>query len=183
MYIFGGRGDKHAPRQTERDVYCSKIYYLDVITKTWTCPQVFGEIPPGRRSHSACKLKLNTVINIIFNLYTMLITVVHNGFFYIFGGFNKNLNLHFQDIKRYNPERSSWLTVSPKGISPCARRRQICLVIKDRIFISGGTSPIFKPIVPMRLLDYDFGEEMNYLKDHDDLHILNMSKLFITLSY
>lgn len=94
------------------------------------------------------------------------------------------MDLHFQDINRYNPETSSWLTISPKGISPCARRRQICLVVKDRVFISGGTSPIPRPSVSFRLLDYDLTtEEINHLKDHDDLHVLNMSKKFVTIIF
>lgn len=54
MYIFGGRGDRHAPRQTDREIYCSDIYYLDTITNTWVCPTVNGHKPLGRRSHSAC---------------------------------------------------------------------------------------------------------------------------------
>jgi len=54
MYIFGGRGDLYAPRQTDREIYCSKLYYLDTITKIWVCPIIRGQRPLGRRSHSAC---------------------------------------------------------------------------------------------------------------------------------
>lgn len=54
MYIFGGRGDMHAPRLTDREIYCSKIYYLDTTTRNWVCPNILGNKPPGRRSHSAC---------------------------------------------------------------------------------------------------------------------------------
>lgn len=54
MYIFGGRGDNDAPRATDREVYCPKIYYFDTITKMWVCPVVNGIKPSGRRSHSAC---------------------------------------------------------------------------------------------------------------------------------
>lgn len=117
---------------------------------------------------------------VIFYLYLFIfIIVVYNGFLYIFGGFNRIMDSHYQDINRYDPKTSSWLTILPKGISPCARRRQICLVIKDRVFISGGTSPIFRTTVPFRLLDYDLNrEEICHLKDHDDLHVLNMSMKF-----
>lgn len=105
---------------------------------------------------------------------------MHKGFLYIFGGFNRNLDLHFQDINRYDPESSSWMTIIPKGTSPCARRRQICQVVNDRVFISGGTSPINpKPSIPLRLLYYDLTEQiLNQLKDHDDLHVLDLSKIF-----
>lgn len=54
MYIFGGRGDKHAPRQTDRDIYCPEIFYLDTNSRMWVCPYVRGHKPTGRRSHSAC---------------------------------------------------------------------------------------------------------------------------------
>jgi len=103
---------------------------------------------------------------------------VYNGLFYIFGGFNKNKDLHFQDINRYDPVSSTWMKILPKGTPPCARRRQICQLVNDRIFISVGTSPIFHKQSPPRLQDYDI--QMNiisYLKDHDDLHVLDMSKI------
>lgn len=58
MYIFGGRGDRNAPRQTDKEIYCPKIHYLDTTTNTWVQPMVYGDKPPGRRSHSACMLKL-----------------------------------------------------------------------------------------------------------------------------
>lgn len=107
----------------------------------------------------------------------MLVTVVHNGLLYIFGGFNRNMNLHFQDINQYNPENFTWKTILPLGTAPCARRRQICIVINNRVFISGGTSPtLYKPILPPRMLDYDITHQIyNQLKDHDDLHILELS--------
>jgi len=54
MYIFGGRGDWNAPRQTEKDKYCSNIYYLDTSTKKWIRPKIHGIKPIARRSHSAC---------------------------------------------------------------------------------------------------------------------------------
>lgn len=106
---------------------------------------------------------------------------MHNGFFYIFGGFNKNKDLHFQDINRYDPASSTWMKILPKGTPPCARRRQICQLINDRVFISGGTSPIFpKPAVTARQLEYNHPDPSminSNLKDHDDLHVLDLSKI------
>jgi len=73
------------------------------------------------------------------------------------------------------------MKILPKGTPPCARRRQICQLVNDRIFISGGTSPIFpKPVIITRLQDYDLGGPLNNtsnLKDHDDLHVLDLSKI------
>lgn len=115
-----------------------------------------------------------------------MITVVNNGFFYIFGGFNKNKDLHFQDINRYDPVSSTWLKILPKGTPPCARRRQICQLVNDKVYISGGTSPIFpKPAITARLREYDLGDQLNntHLKDHDDLHVLDLSKFQIVCNH
>lgn len=109
-----------------------------------------------------------------------MVTVVYNGCLYIFGGFNKNKDLHFHDINRYDPVSSTWMKILPKGTPPCARRRQICQVVNDRVFISGGTSPLFpRPAIPSRLREYDLGDVMYNvdLKDHDDLHVLDLSKI------
>jgi len=112
---------------------------------------------------------------------------VYNGFLYIFGGFNKNKNLHFHDINRYDPVSSTWMKILPKGTPPCPRRRQICLGVNDRVFISGGTSPRYPKYnaLHLRLREYDatgilFNQE---LKDHDDLHVLDLSKIFIFYNY
>lgn len=101
---------------------------------------------------------------------------------YIFGGFNRNLDLHYKDVHRYDPIKSTWLKINPKGTSPCARRRQICLVVNDQVFISGGTSPVHpkSALIRLRSLDYDLTNQViHQLKDHDDLHVLNLSKIFV----
>lgn len=109
---------------------------------------------------------------------------MYNGCLYIFGGFNKNKDLHFHDINRYDPVSSTWMKILPKGTPPCARRRQICQVVNDRVFISGGTSPLFpRPPIPisLRLREYDISDNIlvnSDLKDHDDLHVLDLSKIF-----
>jgi N-acetylneuraminic acid mutarotase len=155
MYIYGGRGDINAPRQTDSELYCPDIFYLDTTTRMWVCPTVYNHKPPGRRSHSA---------------------FVHNGNLYIFGGFNRNLDVHFQDLNRYDPETSTWTKILPKGKPPCPRRRQICLLVNNRVFISGGTSPILPNPTIMRLNTYEESvQNLNQLKDHDDLHVLDLT--------
>jgi Galactose oxidase, central domain len=55
MYIYGGRGDVHAPYHSQEEIYCPKIVYLDLKAYKWTTPTTTGKHPMGRRSHSACK--------------------------------------------------------------------------------------------------------------------------------
>lgn len=55
MYIFGGRSDSAGPHSSESDYYPNEIVYLDTSTMTWHKPETKGELPIGRRSHSACK--------------------------------------------------------------------------------------------------------------------------------
>lgn len=71
MYIFGGRGDWHAPRQTEKDKYCSNIYYLDTSTRKWIRPKIHGTKPIARRSHSACMSKQFIKITIMLLKYVL----------------------------------------------------------------------------------------------------------------
>jgi hypothetical protein len=79
MYIFGGRGDWHAPRQTEKDKYCSNIYYLDTSTKKWIRPKIHGTKPIARRSHSACMPKQftkNLIMLLIYVLYWLQLCIM-----------------------------------------------------------------------------------------------------------
>lgn len=51
MYLFGGRGGHTLFGE---EVYSNVLWYLDLETFKWVRPQVSGDIPTGRRSHSAC---------------------------------------------------------------------------------------------------------------------------------
>uniref|UniRef100_A0A1Q3G2U4 Putative host cell transcription factor hcfc1 n=1 Tax=Culex tarsalis TaxID=7177 RepID=A0A1Q3G2U4_CULTA len=120
MFVFGGRGDAWGPYHSQEEIYCPKIVCLDLRTNRWEMPNTTGEEPLGRRSHSA---------------------FVYNEHIYIFGGYNGNLDLHFNDLYCFNPERYVWRLVRPRGQSPRPRRRQSCLVIGQRMYLFGGTCP------------------------------------------
>jgi len=62
MYIFGGRSDRAGPYHTNSELYCPKIQVFDTINNTWFEPQAVGNVPCGRRSHSACMLVFTVVI-------------------------------------------------------------------------------------------------------------------------
>lgn len=118
MYIFGGRSDRRAPYHSENEIYCSQIMYLDLMTNEWHTPNTTGAIPLGRRSHSS---------------------FVYNGLLYIFGGFNGNLDRHFNDLVSFDVARNHWSNVTTHGTSPKARRRQVCLVVGSRLYLFGGS--------------------------------------------
>lgn len=118
MYIFGGRGDRHSPYHSQEEIYYSQIVYLDLKTCEWQTPNTVGTIPVGRRSHSA---------------------FVYSNLLYIFGGYNGNLDEHFNDLYCFDPKTNSWSCVITKGVSPRPRRRQVCLVIGKRLYLFGGT--------------------------------------------
>lgn len=58
---------------------------------------------------------------------------------YIFGGYNALLGSHFNDISEYDPRTNRWRLVEPLGEAPCTRRRQACVLVRDRLFLFGGT--------------------------------------------
>lgn len=55
MYLFGGRGTVYAPNMPEEEVYSNELWYLDLNHFEWHLVCANGDIPIGRRSHSACK--------------------------------------------------------------------------------------------------------------------------------
>lgn len=73
MYIFGGRGDIHAPYHSQNEIYCPKIVYLDLDTLKWVEPDnVTGEVPTGRRSHSACEY-----MTLTFHFYILSTSIIN----------------------------------------------------------------------------------------------------------
>lgn len=58
MYIFGGRGDLNSPYNSQEELYCPEVYYLDTVEEKWIATKPSGTWPEGRRSHSACKIVL-----------------------------------------------------------------------------------------------------------------------------
>lgn len=118
MYVFGGRGDWNSPYHTQDEFYCERIVYLDLKTSMWHMPKTTGQVPVGRRSHSA---------------------IVYNGKLIVFGGYHSVLDLHFNDVNSFDPATNCWSLLSTRGREPRPRRRQVCLMVGDRMFMFGGT--------------------------------------------
>ncbi|KAB0799598.1 hypothetical protein PPYR_00841 [Photinus pyralis] len=157
MYIFGGRGTElhHSLHLREKEVYCNELWYLDLQTHTWCKPHTTGTQPIGRRSHSA---------------------FVYNGKMYIFGGYNALKLQHYNDLFEYDPITSEWTLIKPQGNGPCSRRRQACIVVSDRVFLFGGTSPKPTPRTHARLHTVE-----EKLTDHSDMYILDFKPSLKTL--
>lgn len=59
MYVFGGRGDLNSPYNSQEEVYCPELFYLDTVEHKWVLACAEGIWPNTRRSHSACKYILH----------------------------------------------------------------------------------------------------------------------------
>jgi hypothetical protein len=83
---------------------------------------------------------------------------------------------------------NEWKLVKPVGKPPTKRRRQVCLVVEDKVFLFGGTSPSTVPDPPGiqdHVIDDDQQGLDAKLMDHSDLHILDFGMFlnFLTWCY
>ncbi|XP_018564795.1 kelch domain-containing protein 3-like isoform X2 [Anoplophora glabripennis] len=159
MYLFGGRGTifpNHYTLTGAQETYSNQLWYLDFKTFTWHACMVTGDIPVGRRSHSA---------------------FVYNDKMYIFGGYNSVKDQHYNDMYEFNPDTNAWKRLNCRGKGPSERRRQACIPVGDRIFLFGGTSPQQQSKVGS-----NHGEEMDdILMDHSDMYVLDFQPTLKTL--
>jgi len=155
MYIFGGRGteSRHSLYLPGKEIYCDELWYLDLHTHKWYNPYTTGIRPIGRRSHSA---------------------FVYNDKMYIFGGYNALKFEHYNDLFEYDPVTSEWTLIKPLGESPCNRRRQACIVVDERVFLFGGTSPVSGA-------QQQSNNAEEELTDHSDMYILDFQPSLKTL--
>lgn len=177
MYVFGGRGDRHSPYHTQEEIYCSKMVYLDLKTFQWHTPTCGGQIPIGRRSHS---------------------TVVYRGKLYMFGGYNSLMDRHFNELYSFDPDTNVWQVMKTVGVPPQPRRRQVCLVLGQRMYLFGGTRYvwcmaydgdegcfvnrfIFFSFSPCEIPDANMGSDA-VLWDYNDLHVLDFAPTLRTLA-
>ncbi|XP_022094720.1 kelch domain-containing protein 3-like [Acanthaster planci] len=152
MIVFGGRSDESGPYYTNREFYCNRLQVLDTQTKVWSAPPTTGDIPIGRRSHSA---------------------FMYRDHMYIFGGYNDITKMHYNDLYRLDLCNYEWSKVMTSGQTPRNRRRQCCIVVQDHVIMFGGTSPKDTPIPG--------GSDDENLMDLADLHILDFAPSLKTL--
>ncbi|XP_039283897.1 kelch domain-containing protein 3 [Nilaparvata lugens] len=159
MYIFGGRGDH---RITGAESYSQNMHFLDTISNCWHKPHTTGDIPVGRRSHSA---------------------FLYGDHIFIFGGFNSVTCEHFNDMYRFCVSTNEWQRVTTKGLTPSRRRRQACLVIGHRAYMFGGTSPVDSLITSeSQLIDHSDLYVLEFVPSLKTLSILIAIESYGTIS-
>jgi len=172
MVIFGGRSDLTTGAQWQvnnlgPDYYSNKVSYYDTVTSTWHSPEVTPPLPTGRRSHSAVGLSQGKLL--------------------IFGGYNGRTKEHKNDLWVLNTVTWTWAQLRPRGLAPNARRRQAVVMVGERLFLFGGTSPYHGPplyFTPEQQLLLPAQEEDNSSKlmDHNDLFVLDLAPSLKTLT-
>lgn len=146
MYVFGGRSDESGQTHTNHDLYDDKLHFLDLKSMEWNVVKPSNNDQPcGRRSHTMWTFK---------------------GFVYLFGGYNSISNVHFNDLWRFDPTTNSWIEQKVLGKGPSPRRRQCNVMIGNRLFLFGGTTPH-----PRR----------SALEDLGDLYVLDFSPTLSSL--
>lgn len=58
---------------------------------------------------------------------------------YVFGGYNALEEEHFNDMYCFCPNTNVWCSVRAFGRSPCQRRRQACVIVRNKLYLFGGT--------------------------------------------
>jgi N-acetylneuraminic acid mutarotase len=158
IYIFGGRSDQEGPFHTRQEEYDNQLVFFNVKTSTWHHSNAVNP-PTGRRSHSS---------------------FVYENLLYIFGGYNGVTDAHYDDIHRYEPITNTWSKLMVGGSPrPCPRRRQSCVLILDKLFLFGGTSPIEGG--PDERTFFGSNQADTKLQDQSDLYILDFQPSLRTL--
>ncbi|KAI1284994.1 Kelch domain-containing protein 3 [Halotydeus destructor] len=159
LYIFGGRSDRGGPFHTRNEEYDNKLVYFDVTKSSWHEVQTVNP-PLGRRSHSS---------------------FVFQNKLYIFGGYNGLEDQHFNDIHVFDSLATRWIKLDiPGSPRPCPRRRQSCVLVGDKLYLFGGTSPIPENESQESGFFYFNGVD-NRLKDQADLYVLDFKPTLRTL--
>ncbi|MDZ8050749.1 MAG: kelch repeat-containing protein [Aulosira sp. ZfuVER01] len=129
IIIFGGENNETG--ETFND-----IHLLDLETWTWMQPQVWGDIPTSRSFHTA---------------------VLAEDKMLIWGGYQeaKDGGYIFSDIDVHilNLQTWQWSHVTPNGTPPTARSHHSAALVKDKLFIDGGSYDIYTAYNDLHLLD------------------------------
>lgn len=98
---------------------------------------------------------------------------------HIFGGYNKSIDTIFNDIEQYDPVECVWIKLSTRGVMPLPRRMQMCIMVNDKVFISGGTTIPIGPHNTLQRYGMDLNNNTANIQNYGDLHVLCISKMII----
>uniref|UniRef100_A0AC35U208 Kelch motif family protein n=1 Tax=Rhabditophanes sp. KR3021 TaxID=114890 RepID=A0AC35U208_9BILA len=149
MFVWGGRSDAMGLFHSGKDLYFNNVHILNLRTAEWTVVYSGRNGPSGRRSHSAFS---------------------YNNIMYIFGGFNSEYNIHYNDIHAYDPVLMTWKEISPIGVCPSVRRRQCTIMVGDKVYLFGGTTST------------SYEEPKKALCNLSDLHVLDFGPSLKTIA-
>lgn len=105
IYVFGG---------DENDA--DKLEVFDPETGQWSVPDVQGEIPSRRFTHS---------------------TWTYNGKMYVLGGYQQG-GKYFDDLREFDPEKNTWKKLTPAGDAPPPLIQHSSICVGDKVFVFGG---------------------------------------------
>ncbi|GFT76361.1 kelch domain-containing protein 3 [Nephila pilipes] len=91
--------------------------------------------------------------------------MVYKDEIYIIGGFDGVTLKHLNDVFKYNPVNSEWTEFKVNGEPPCPRKRHCAVVVKDNIYLFGGSSPAHNDAV-------EENESLLDMQEHSDLYVL-----------
>ncbi|KAK1401844.1 Galactose oxidase/kelch repeat superfamily protein [Heracleum sosnowskyi] len=108
LVIFGGSGEGGAN-------YLNDLHILDLKTMSWTSPQVHGDIPVPRDSHSAVAIENKLIV---------------------YGG---DCGVRYQgDVDMLDMETTTWSKLVVHGPSPGVRAGHVAVCYHSRVYVIGG---------------------------------------------
>ena len=154
MFVFGGRS-YNGNDFTQTELYCDRLFYLDLISLRWVQPEIQDPKPMSRRSHSALNL---------------------DGGLLIFGGYNSCKEIYMNDLWLLDSQQWTWRQLRPYGKGPEPRRRQSVCRVGSQIFLFGGVSPlkgihVYFTQEQLELMSADMPKN---LIDHNDTYVLDL---------
>lgn len=108
LVIFGGSGEGGAN-------YLNDLHVLDLKTMSWTSPQVNGDIPVPRDSHSAVAIENKLIV---------------------YGG---DCGVRYQgDVDILDMDTMTWLKLAVHGPSPGVRAGHVAVCYHTKVYVIGG---------------------------------------------
>lgn len=117
----------------------SDISFFDLSTWKWTPIDTIGDLPVGRSEHASFIYKHNQL-------------VVFGGMVAC-SGMNGGTRMLSNDLVMFNPEKSSWERLRPKGLAPKPRAGHTVNLIGDSAYLLGGNIGLSEYVLDLNCLN------------------------------